>query len=327
MSINDENKEAIEGLIAKQLSGNITPEELEQLNQWKLASAANRDAYVEYERTWFASNQPIKVDTNAAWQKVSQRLAFDKKPTISINRKRTWVNQLAVAASFALLVSIAGFYFFNAGTTYSADGIQLAVALQDGSFIDLNAASSLQVTSSFNDKERRVELDGEAFFDIAKDKTKPFVIETDLVEVRVLGTSFNVDENEDSVVVTVATGIVEVTDISAPNNTRKLAKGERIIFRNNKKSFENLAFDENDFAWKTRTLVFRRTYLSNAFKVLEATYGVEIELSNEDIEYCQLTAQFEDQELEDVLDVIQSTFQLEIIQKGKKITITGEGCK
>jgi len=325
MSKEERYSEEIIDLIAKKLSGNLSDDEQKQFESWLAESEANRSYVAEYSNIWKASQQPLEVNTDAAWNKVKSRIKTDI-PIVQISKKATPFYRIAVAASVILLMTVSAFYYFNSGTTYEASNEQIAVLLEDGSDINLNSNSSLKVVSDFNENERRVALDGEAYFDIAKDKSKPFIIETDLVNVMVLGTSFNVNECADSVVVTVTSGIVEVSDISSETNKRKLLKGERLVFRNNKKSFRNLAFDENDFAWKTRTLVFRRTYLENAFKVIESTYGVDVQLENAAINNCKLTAQFEDQTLEEVLEVIQSTFGLTVKQTEKTITISGEGC-
>lgn len=325
MSSNSEHKDQIEALIAKELSGNSAPDESKQLSDWLAASEANQKLYAELASAWTLDQKQNRFSTQKAWKKVESRIANQEK-VVPIQRPKSRLQFLAYAASLALIIGSALFYINNKDEVYSSSDGQLAVVLEDNSSIDLNSASELQVLSDFNDKERRVKLSGEAFFDIAKNKEKPFVIETDLVEVKVLGTSFNVNENKDSVVVTVASGIVQVSDVNEPNKKRKLVKGEKLVFRNNSKSFEQLDFDQNDLAWKTRTLVFRRTDLNNAFSVLEATYNIKIQVDNPAINNCKLTAQFEDQSLEEVLNIIATTFGLDYTINDNIVKINGEGC-
>lgn len=321
------NKEQLYELLAKYFSDNATEIEAQQLVEWKSASAENRAEFDRFEKIWKNSKKAPSFNTEKAWKAVQSRINASETKIVSIKRRKDSVLKYAVAACVVLLFSVAGFYFFNSGQIYSAQEGMLAVALEDGTAIDINKNGEIKLSSNFNDLERRVQLKGEAFFDVAKNKEKPFVIETDLVQVSVLGTSFNVNENEDSVVVTVVSGVVEVSDNQSTNNKRKLLKGDRLVFRNNNRTFKKLAFDENALAWKTRTIVFRRTYLKNVFKVVEATYGVEVELSNSSIENCQLTAQFEDQPLEVVLAVIESTFELKIEKTDSLVKISGEGCE
>lgn len=314
-------------LIAKSLSGNATAQDQKALKEWLALDIKNQKEFDRIKRVWDSSASYIEVDTNRAWMAMEERMAASDK-VVGINTISTTFWKMRIAASIVLFLGLS-FYFFYPWdeVQYVSQGKPLVADLADGSTISLNSNSKLTVEGEFNGQERKVRLKGEAFFDIAKDPEKPFIIETDLVQVQVLGTSFNVMESEDSVVVMVKTGKVEVRDFENAENNIQLVKDQKIVFRKNQKKFEEALVDMNEMAWKTRTIIFRRTLMKNVIQVLEKTYNQKFELANPNIELCEFTAQFEDQSLEEVLEVISVALNLRFSIEEDKIVLAGEGCE
>ena len=161
----------------------------------------------------------------------------------------------------------------------SSRGQKLTVKLPDGTVIKLNAGSKLIYPQEFTGNERNVSLYGEAFFEVVKNPDKPFVISTEGLKTKVLGTSFNVRSypEEAEIKVAVLTGKVE---ISATNgNSSVLLPAEMGIFEKDKTS---ISIDNYDFrkeiAWKDGVLYFEKDDFKTVIRKLEMWYGVKLEV-------------------------------------------------
>lgn len=314
--------------MAQYLSGNLSAEASIAFEQWLAEDEERQQQFDQYRQVWELTGAPVSVNTNQAWENVRSRIEVPKAtkvvPLNATPKKRNY--RWAAAAAIAVLVTCSVFFFqYRSVVDYQAEGQQLAVALEDGSNINVNAGSSLTLDGNFNEDERRVTLKGEGFFEVAKNQEKPFIVHTDLVDVRVVGTAFNVKSDQDSVVVTVESGIVEVKN-NAGKKKRRLKKGDRLVYRAKGQQFETLDYDPNDLAWKTRTLIFRRTEMKHVVEVLNHTYQQNVKLEHTAIASCKLTTSFEDQSFEEVLDVIAATFGWTIEETEEAIILKGETC-
>ena len=164
-------------------------------------------------------------------------------------------------------------------------GQSVELALSDSTKVWLNSGSKFRYASNFSSKSRVVELDGEAFFDVATDKKHPFVIKTTNLDVKVTGTSFNVDaySENDKTNITLVEGRVEIQSKSGktvaellPNMNAGFSKSTNEL---------NLKKVNVDFytSWTTGTIVFREEPLGEIAKKLEKWYSVEIVFDQEDI--------------------------------------------
>ena len=161
----------------------------------------------------------------------------------------------------------------------SPKGQKLTVKLPDGSVVKLNAGSRVMYPQEFVGHERNVALQGEAFFDVAEHPDKPFVINTDGLITKVLGTSFNVRSYNDeaSIRVAVVSGKVE---ISGPNGKSSvLLPTEMGIFEREKASITKDHYDfRKEIAWKDGVLYFDKDDLKTVIKKLEMWYGINFEV-------------------------------------------------
>ncbi|MCB0481986.1 MAG: FecR domain-containing protein [Flavobacteriales bacterium] len=328
MSVEKGNTDTQFDLIAKILSGNATENEVKQLDAWLALSVENTKEFERIKRIWESSSEYVEVDTNSAWNLMSNRIKADDGKVVNIQSKtKTNYWKYSVAASITLILGLLLYLLYPwAQPNFQSFNTPVLAQLQDGSKVNLNTGSALYVEDEFNKNSRKVKLKGEAFFNVEPHPEKPFLVTTDLIQVEVLGTSFNIRESEDSVVIIVKTGKVEVREFSNSDNKVQLVKGDKIVFRKNQKRFEEALEDVNEIAWNTKTLIFRRTPLVNVVHVLEKTYNQKITFSNDAIAKCELTAQFEDQSIESVLEVISVTFDLKIKNQQDLIILEGEGC-
>ena len=176
--------------------------------------------------------------------------------------------------------------------------------LPDGSEIAINESSRLTYPKKFVKTERKVILEGEAFFEVKRDEEKPFRVEANDVLITVLGTSFNVRaiQEEKIVEVWVETGKVMVTN---PGRTESiiLINGEKGIYNRELDKLEKIIESEpNTLFWKTKTLIFRKTPLNRVFQTLERVYSVTIKVDNQKILNCRLTGRFKNQSIDESLD-------------------------
>ena len=151
------------------------------------------------------------------------------------------------------------------------------ITLSDGTAVWVNAASELRFPEQFGNRERRVYLKGEAYFEVAKDAEKPFFVETEEVNIRVLGTHFNVSAYGQHVKTSLAEGSVEVM-----NDTRSvvIAPGQSAEWNNGdlKVRTTNL---QRDLAWKNNVFYFRNDHIINIANQLKRWYNIEVSLSKD----------------------------------------------
>lgn len=196
-------------------------------------------------------------------------------------------------------------------------GEKLTVMLPDGTLVKLNAESSLKYPKAFTD-QREVYLTGEAFFEVARDTTKPFVVATRHLFTTALGTSFNINAYSDAEEVTLLTGKVRIDD---DNRSEILLPGEMVAYENGAiKKSRNVPL--HHVKWKDGILVFHETPLEEGIKELERWYGVKIDIKNLSKPEVNLTGLFDNQNLENVLKSLSYTARFDFSIEGKKVLIT-----
>jgi ferric-dicitrate binding protein FerR (iron transport regulator) len=202
------------------------------------------------------------------------------------------------------------------------------INLPDGSKVVLNANSKLEYPAGF-DQTREVYLDGEAYFDIAHDPEKPFIVHTGSLSTKVLGTAFNVNayRSQQFVEVTVTRGKVEVK--AKDKILGVLQKNEQITFHTPTEKYNRKVVSvEPVVAWRKNALYFDDVTFAEAALVLSNRYDVTIEFTNAKIRNCQFTAAFNNSTtLEHALNVICELNNTTYRREESKIFIEGEGCE
>lgn len=205
------------------------------------------------------------------------------------------------------------------------------ITLPDGSTVKMNASTRIEYPKHFAADVRKVKLSGEAFFEVTRDTLHPFIIETANASVEVLGTSFNVSAYPEAglVEVNVKTGKVKLTQYVAGNSAHKsavLPAGERGWLNvTDGKMGQDMIVTSNYSAWITKEIIFQRTPLTEAFSILENTYHVKIKIENPEIGRIPYTANFANQKLDYIIDVLARTHQLKVDREGDQITLARVG--
>ena len=322
-------------LLAKYFSEEATDTEIKIIENWRDSSLENQKEFNEYKLVWVDTkvlkeelDSSVEINTNRAWKKIQNRIGSTK--TVKLNPKYNWKFVIRIAAVVAIVFG--GIWAIQNNTGSPIENQLLAsnevvnFTFSDSSKIVLNKNAKITYPEKFEGKERKVKLSGEAHFSITPDKEKPFIIEVDKATVKVLGTSFVVKEmKEDSLVkVLVESGKVK---FEYKNEKVILTKGmsASLDLRTEKIRVDSKE-DVNIGAWKSKKLLFRSTEISEVFAQIEDLYGVTIQVENPRILDCELSATFDNEELEDVLMIIESTFGFEIEYSNKIIIIYGDGC-
>jgi transmembrane sensor len=205
-------------------------------------------------------------------------------------------------------------------TISTPKGGQYQVNLPDGTKVWLNAATSIKFPVTFSDlKERRVELNGEAYFEVHKDKLKPFKVASDLQEVEVLGTHFNVNtyKNERNNKTTLLEGSVELH--SSVTADLKLRPGEQSVL-NEKGVDVNKVNTEEVIAWKNGNFLFNDERLTSIMRQLERWYDVGVDYSTiPDTRYNGYISK--NVNLSNVLNMLEITGNLKFKIEGKVIKV------
>lgn len=302
----------IEKILSKHFVGETSTEEEQFVQKFKLENPQEYDALKGF---WTKKGAEVKeFDTSKAWQKIEQK-ANKTRPSATFRYLRV---AASVAAVF-LLVPL-GFHFYNTDKP-SVDVVKISaktstdkVELEDGSIVYLNNNASLSYPKKFDSNQRIVSLQGEAFFEIAKDAKRPFIIHTNHSDVEVLGTSFNINTETAQTEIAVATGKVKVKSlfnnkfsILTPNQSAKVDKEILEVF-----STEN----KNYLAWKTGVFHFNKTPISQVVKELNTFYNNKVTLSKTDTD-CLFSATLEQQKLDEILEIIKLTCDLQFNKKNK----------
>lgn len=309
----------------------LTTEERAEVETWRDTSQENQQE-LEKARMMHLDLKGLAFYKKANLHEVDrswEQFMKDKKiksiqqpPTKSF----TWMKY---AASIVLLVStaLAIYYYQN-----HVEGINLAstedvreVTLPDGSFVALNEGSSIEYLEPFQNNERRIKLTGEAYFEVTQRSEQPFVVEVGNTEVRVLGTRFFIHQPSAS---ELSVQVEEGKVLISHNDIHQIAETGQQLTLNLQTETLLETEDETGISsfWKNRRLVFQVTSLEEVVAVVNEAYGVSIELEGA-TEGCSLTVTFENEDIENVLEVISSTLNYELVEDQGSYILKGTGCE
>lgn len=208
-------------------------------------------------------------------------------------------------------------------------GRQFTVKLSDGTCIELNSGTSLRFPVEFLEgKERKVFIEyGEAYFDVAEDPDHPFIVNNNKLDIKVLGTQFNVSAYPENIAVStvLVEGSVQLTKHSDDNKTNSvmLEPGYQATWSDEKRIFEiNKADLEMHTAWRTGRIILKSLPFSQMAKKLERHYDVIINCNEEQLNREIITATFDEESIEDVLKLINELHPINYEIDGRDIVIT-----
>jgi transmembrane sensor len=304
----------------KHLLGEASPEEEQTVIEWMNENASNKEYYNQFKKIWDSSKELAAgstVDVNKAWERFQMRVADkNESPKVISHKRFSWLRIAASVILFAGLGVAAYFKFSNnePKEMVAQTGQNVLVdTLPDGSVITLNKKSTITYPSKFKGDKRAIALKGEAFFNVAPDKKKPFIISVNDVQVTVVGTSFNIKSENGNTEIVVETGIVRVT---RSGKTVELIAGEKILMTaNDSITSKETVSDKLYNYYRSKEFVCDDTPLWKLVQVLNEAYDAKISIGRNELKDMRLTTTFNNESLEKVLEVIHLTFDITIIKK------------
>ena len=275
-------------------------------------------------------------DVDAAWSKVEAKLSTGETTVYKLAPHRIQsfaVNFMKVAAVLLLGLIIYRFATSDSSVTYisSSNKQSVEAKLSDGSIAYLNNNSHINFPEKFGSSLREVYFWGEAYFEVASDKSRPFIIRTGDARIKVLGTAFNVKSIPGSriVEVNVKEGKVLLFRVDEHDNTLgeiTLIKGEtgKLDCLNNRVT-KYATEDMNYLSWKTGVLKYVNTPLTQVLSDVSKNYHVQLNYNPKELAGLKLTADFENEDIDAVIEVISLVHHLKFTanEKGFLVTKTG----
>jgi transmembrane sensor len=349
------NEERFWELVALQLSGEARTEELHELEQLLQQNPEWGFRKDMFTAVWNTKHSSQAIDGKTSFNKHLQRLSnhlsepvlqyeMDEISTESLEENNTpsrsyskllWISGIAAAVLLVLFLSV-NFLFEKKGikphannTISTKRGSKSKVQLPDGTEVWLNADSRITYNENFQGSQREVQLSGEAFFDVVRDESRPFIIHTNTIDVKVLGTAFNVRsyENEKNTETSLIRGSVEITLVKSPDKKKIILKpNDKLIVNNNeatlvgredrkKNSYplltlSKIKYQEEDSSaletlWVKNKLVFDAEPVEDIALKIERWYDVKVVIADEKLKKTKFSATFEDEDLKTVLEALR----------------------
>lgn len=329
----------IDRLISLYLSRRASKSERQELEEWLHTSAANREVFERLKQIWCMSSHD---KYHADMERVRDQIwiaGTGQKQRVNLSVHRTvdvffWSK---VAATF--LIFLLGAWLFSClvkenttllpGTVALVERVNPAGQrsihmLPDGTRVWLNAESSLAYPEKFTDMLRLVQLRGEAFFEVAKDRQRPFIVEAAGTRTQALGTAFNIHAypEDDIIKIALLEGKVRVQNVDQVQ-TAILSPGEELFAPKDNMGFSRQQFKyENTFGWKEGILLFDGADFAGFRSAIEKWYGVKVEVKGTPPVDWHIRARYQHESLRHVLRDICFNKNIKFELHDKNVLIT-----
>lgn len=323
-----------ENITARFLIGESTEEDLREINTWLNQSEDNARELFKLEEIYHLGRleQSSKAQTiTRAEEKLFKRIEQEHLMQHKINNKRRWIRYAAMFIGIFLLSGLSYLFYEDFSEAKNMQSIVTQneikeLELPDGTKIWLNKHTTLKYPKVFNDNERKVYIEGEGHFEVTKNPDKPFIVESKAMQVKVLGTVFNLktDKVKMSAVATLMKGEIEVKGnhdegriILAPGQMAELnGISGRLTVKQTDKGVEN---------WYNNEFVFEKADIYTIARTLESSYGVKLILApdmNVNKTYSGTIKRKEN--VQNVLDLIKNSIPIEYKIVGNSVFLSSK---
>ena len=324
-------------LIGKKLSNEITENELTELGDWINLDRKNQKLFEESNQFWQSSRKLFSSE-----EILKDKTKVNDQIKIQLRHKQKKIQPVLfyrIAAVIAIPVFLAAGWY--AGTRYAGSSKDLLCevsapkgqiaecVLADGTRVWLNTGSTIQYNPTLWGKNRVIKLTGEAYFKVTENQHKPFIVETSDVQVKVLGTSFNVKAypDEKNTETTLEEGRIQLLINDFPEQAPiELNPGDHAIYQTDNKK---LNIEKTDTylltAWRDGKYIFKDADLKTIVQQLEKLYDVHIYLKNKQMGQLRFRGMFEyNKNILDALETIERSTSLKYRMNGREIWIGNE---
>ena len=338
----------IDSIIYKKLTGTASKEELLQLIDWIKKDNNNKLIFQEIENNWRGEQAKLQTLKQDLWSNLQEKIdaenrAFSNSQIMTTPKKKAsfidFYNPLSRVAAILLLLVTSCIIFFILNeeasqplnvaelpeiiTKYNPVGVKSTIILPDKSKVKLNADSKLIFPKAFIGNNRKVTLEGEAFFEVTENPDKPFLVITKALTTEVKGTSFNIKAYDEQVYVAVSSGLV--TSYENNENGIYIQPGEMAIYQSNgpKTTLTKRQFKEDEIAWKDGKIVFEKASFEEVKNTLIRWYGIEIKQNRHIVFKEGFKGNYQNATLESVMESISfaGEFDYKIDYKNNELTI------
>lgn len=303
-------------LIISRLEGEISNSNEQLLVDW-LADNKNLEIYHEIESVWETIQKrsgDYTPNVDFYWKELSRKLNLSSsRPSIKTVRFKK-IYQAVACIALLLIGSITFYLGFEWNNdqihkqTYTNINGKSQITLPDGTSVWLHNNTTLSYTSDFQQNDRSVDLKGEAFFEVKKDKSKKFIVHADGVNITVYGTKFNVTskDNIENVGVSLLEGSVALSPNKGNGKEYFLQPGETAIYNKKNKDVLIRKSTEIDMAWATPVIQFSNRSLKDICSVLSQRYGINIHVNTTIGSKYIYTFKLHDETISEILELMAS---------------------
>lgn len=319
MESTERKKKITDSELGKYLAGELEQNEVIRIEEWLGSYEKNRKDFLKLKNIWKTTGRLKEMellDVEKARKKVVKKLhGFGRRRNVLF-----YLEKIAAVLFIPLLLSgFLYFYFSEPGQKQRDVYNELSIAfgttsqldLADGTKVWLNSGSNLKYPLNFKGYRREVYLEGEAYFEIAKNKNKPFIVKTSDMDVKAMGTSFNVMAypEEGMVETTLIMGKVSLVEELATSKLKTLTEikpGEKASFDKIKKKIILKEVDTDKIiSWREGQLIFRDDPMDNVVRKLGRWFNTDIVLIDDELKSYRYTATFIDESLPQVLELLK----------------------
>ena len=332
MDFSSSDKDRVDDLILGYLNHQLTDSELTELLSWIELSETNKSYFNELQDLWKTSSY-----SNDLFDSISAYQRFQKRFLLNSRKKRTLFLALTRWAAIVMLVFSLGafsYYIFNnwkqksnesSYALYVPFGAKMRMELPDKSVVWLNAGSTLRYSSNFGKENRQLFLEGEAYFEVTKNPSKPFVVTTEQASVKVLGTRFDVKaySEDEQLNVTLLQGSIHLTTIYQPNRTLVLVPNQRAVIdkKENTVVIKEVKGEQSS-VWTQGQMIFDEEVFGQIIRRLEREYNVIINVTKPQLVNVHFYGNFRHaQTIEEIFDIMTANNEFHYTKKGNKITV------
>jgi transmembrane sensor len=311
-------EEQIYNLFAKHFSGETTPDEENIINLWLKEDPLNKDQYDEMKNLW-GSTSPADSswDVDRAWKNLAANTIVKQKHVFTLSFITRTINARFRYANIAavFLVIICGYFLIKQSGVLNQRSKE--IILPDNSKVMLNGSSRLKYPKRFNGNSREVDLDGEAYFEVAHNPSYPFVVHSGKISTTALGTKFNVScfASDKSITVSLIEGKVKISkkELNEVQPIVILQPDQQLVYSREANVSTVEQFDaDKTIGWKDDILKFDNEPLSQIFVRLERAYGPKFELGVNSFKDFKVTANFKKESCLTVTEVLKKLTGLRV---------------
>ena len=319
-------------LVYKNLKGELSSSEFDHLNKMTATDSALATLRMEIEDAWDVTGDEVQIvskqDTENLINKIKDTTSNSSSDATTERNENTrteakvfplmkWISGVAAILFFGLA---AVWLMQDSGTMYDTAGVY---TLADKSTVTLREGSTLKVYK-FDDSQRKVDLRGEAYFDIEKNENVPFVVAGNHVKIQVLGTSFLVKEKNGETYIDLIEGKISTLD-TRTLDTEILTAGMKVKHTTEGKILPIDAYG-NLSGWKDGVYQFESSTLGAVLEEFSIIFDTEIQMSNEALSACKFSGTLVGESLEDLLRRIAKMYKMQVKQDGTNWILDGEQC-